>query len=210
MFRPVQNPYVDPSQHSGVPREAVERLIEERDALAQDRQTLIAEVQRLRHALVAAQTAPRLQVVAPEVLQPTVTDESGPREQELLDDIATLKRNTMSRIDQAVLNERARLLSVVADAYDDVARAMGPPPSDAFPGLTTILRAFDDRLSSLGVSRVGSVGQRFDPTQFEAVALDETQPDGEVVAVVSTGLREDTGRLLRSAKVVVGGRSARY
>ncbi len=70
--------------------------------------------------------------------------------------------------------------------------------------MATILQAYGDRLSALGVARVGRVGERFDPEQFEAVALDETQPNNVVVAVVSTGLEDDDGRLLRPAKVVVG------
>jgi molecular chaperone GrpE (heat shock protein) len=180
-------------------------LLAERDALAEDRQTLIGEVQRLRQALVQAQAEPVVQapvVSEPELLEPVVL--AGPREEELLNDIARLQRNASTQVEQAVSRERARLLSVVADSYDDVARAIESASPEASDGLRTVLHALDDRLTSVGVSRVGRVGERFDPAQFEAVALDETQPNERVVAIVSTGLKDDNGRLLRPAKVVVG------
>jgi molecular chaperone GrpE (heat shock protein) len=180
-------------------------LLSERDALAQDRQTLIGDVQRLRQALAEVQAdaaAASAPVSEPELLEPAA--EASLREEELLHDIARLQRNAASRVEQAVSRERTRLLSVVADAYDDIARAIGSASSAASVGLNTVLRAYDDRLNSLGVSRVGRVGERFDPQQFEAVALDEAQPNNVVVAVVSTGLEDEDGRLLRPAKVVVG------
>ncbi len=205
MHRPVSRHQQSRLTQGGVSRQAVERLLAERDGLAQDRQTLIGEVQRLRQALVQAQTEPFVEsppVFEPEPQVPKALG-SG-REEELLNDIARLQRNVASTVEQAVSRERARLLSVVADTYDDVARAIGSATTEASVGLTTVLHALDDRLRSVGVSRVGRVGDRFDPALFEAVALDETQPNNAVVAVVSTGLQDENGRLLRPAKVVVG------
>lgn len=205
MYRPVYSPHQTRRTEPGVPRHAVQRLVAERDGLAQDRQTLIEEVKRLRHELATAAQA-NVPYAEPEPVEEEVvdTDASRVREQELLGDIERLQRTSAARTERAVHSERGRLLSVVADAYDDVARAIAQSPEAVAGSGAAMLSAYDDRLRSVGVRRIGAVGDRFEPTRFEAVGVDETRPHNQVVSVVSSGLEGLDGQLLRPAKVVVG------
>lgn len=71
-------------------------------------------------------------------------------------------------------------------------------------GVKMILRSFDDVSGRIGLERVKSVGERFDPAVHEAVQQvesEEAEP-GTIVAEARAGYRMGA-RLLRAAMVVV-------
>ena len=66
-----------------------------------------------------------------------------------------------------------------------------------------VLRFFEDAVARLGVERVKSLGQGFDPSLHEAVQhIESDEPAGTVVAEMTPGYRL-SGKLLRPAMVAV-------
>lgn len=71
-------------------------------------------------------------------------------------------------------------------------------------GIELVMRQFHDVLGRLGIERVESVGQPFDPSVHEAIQHLETSdfPPGSIAAEVQSGYK-DGDRLVRPALVVV-------
>lgn len=71
-------------------------------------------------------------------------------------------------------------------------------------GLAMVLRQYLDTLARGGITKVPTVGAKFDPTHHEAIQQVETdeQPPGMVVAEVQPGYLQGD-RLIRAAMVVV-------
>lgn len=71
-------------------------------------------------------------------------------------------------------------------------------------GLQMVLRQYIDMLARGGITKVPTVGSRFDPSHHEAIQQIETddQPPGMVVAEVQPGYMQGD-RLIRAAMVVV-------
>lgn len=90
-------------------------------------------------------------------------------------------------------------LERAADAVDDATEVAA-----VADGVRMVLRSFEDIASRLGLRRVPSVGQQFDPTCHDAMQQEETDehPPGTVVAEVVPGYYLGE-RLLRPAMVVV-------
>jgi len=217
-------------RNTGVPEHVVERLLAERDQLARNQQRLAHEVERLRarpvtpddqvqrlrdalahqsrlvESLQASNTSLLADVHAlGEANHDAPSDSDSERVQELLADVRRAQQNAEATRDRAVHAERARLLGVVADAADDLTRAVDVADADVSEGLRAVLHRVQARLEDEGVTRFGEVGDRFEPSRYEAVATTAEAESGRVHAVVSSGLRAADGRLLRPARVVVGG-----
>jgi molecular chaperone GrpE len=109
--------------------------------------------------------------------------------------------------------ERVELLQRLLPLLDDLDRALEhlPPELATHPwaqGVTLAQRRLAEVLRQLGLERVGTEGDRFDPAVHEAVAYEE-QPDAtelRVLRVLRPGYSAG-GRLLRPAQVVVVGPS---
>jgi molecular chaperone GrpE len=71
-------------------------------------------------------------------------------------------------------------------------------------GITMVMRQFEDTLQKLGVERVKSVGEAFDPAVHEAIQHQETTEfePGTVAAEYQAGYRVGD-RVVRPALVVV-------
>jgi molecular chaperone GrpE len=71
-------------------------------------------------------------------------------------------------------------------------------------GVKMVLRLFEDQASRLGLARVTTVGERFDPSIHDAIQHKETDesPAGTVVAEIVAGWRLGE-KLVRPAMVVV-------
>ena len=112
--------------------------------------------------------------------------------------------------------ERMELLRQLVPAIDDLDRAMDhtPPELVAHPwaqGISLARERFLEALRHVGVERVGSAGERFDPSVHEAVMYQE-QPgatDQHVNSVLRPGYRLGQ-QLLRPAQVVVAGPIRRH
>lgn len=71
-------------------------------------------------------------------------------------------------------------------------------------GVKMVLKLFEDQASRLGLAKVKSVGERFDPAVHDAIQQVETDehPPGTVIAEVVAGFRLGD-KLVRPAMVVV-------
>lgn len=90
-------------------------------------------------------------------------------------------------------------LERAADAVDDATEVAA-----VADGVRMVLRSFDDIASRLGLRRVPTVGEQFDPTCHDAMQQEETDEHapGTIVAEVVPGYYLGE-RLLRPAMVVV-------
>jgi molecular chaperone GrpE len=100
------------------------------------------------------------------------------------------------------------VLLEVLPVGDNLERAVqaaqqGGDAKSVVEGVSMVLRFFEDALNRLGVERVPSVGQAFDPGLHEAVQqVESEQPPGTVVSEMTPGYRVQ-GKLLRPAMVAV-------
>jgi molecular chaperone GrpE len=86
------------------------------------------------------------------------------------------------------------------------AQAAGTPDSALLQGVELVRRQFLAKLESLGVQRIESAGQPFDPSIHEAVTMVPAasgDQDGVVVGVIRPGYRIGD-QVLRPAAVAVG------
>ncbi len=114
---------------------------------------------------------------------------------------AELTRAREAGIDAVVLP----LLAV----YDDLARALqaadSGDPASIVPGVRSVRDTLERSLESIGVTRVGDVGEAFDPGQHEALAVvpaGEGREPGLIAEVFEAGFVRGE-RLVRPARVVV-------
>jgi molecular chaperone GrpE len=78
------------------------------------------------------------------------------------------------------------------------------------PGWSGIVKQLEEGITSLGLERVGTEGEQFDPSLHEALGMDATNDaasDDTVSAVLEQGWKRD-GRVIRPAKVRVYHRGA--
>jgi len=102
----------------------------------------------------------------------------------------------------------AAVLPVLA-VYDDLARALqaaeSGDPASIVPGVRSVRDTLERSLEGIGVTRVGAVGEAFDPGQHEALAVvpaAEGRQPGVIAEVFEAGFVRGE-RLVRPARVVV-------
>jgi molecular chaperone GrpE len=98
----------------------------------------------------------------------------------------------------------------VLNVYDDLERAVTaaeatPDPSTILPGVIAVRDGLIRNLEALGIRRIGGVGEQFDPSLHEALAVvpPNAQAAENVIAQVYEIGFVKGDRLIRPAKVVV-------
>jgi molecular chaperone GrpE len=123
-------------------------------------------------------------------------------------DLENYRKRTEAEIERRVREGHERLLGEWLEVADSLDRARGVALEHGDQTLADGLRALSDQISGIlerqGVRRLGTVGERFDPTVHEAVATraDGSLPEGAVAEVARTGYAVGE-RVLRPAQVVV-------
>lgn len=124
-------------------------------------------------------------------------------------DFDNFRKRTRRELSDAEIRGREDLLRDLLPVFDNLERAMqhADTATDVqalADGLRMVSRQFLDTLGKVGIERVKSVGQAFDPSQHEAIQHLESEehPAGVVLAEVQAGYRQGE-RLLRPALVVV-------
>jgi molecular chaperone GrpE len=116
-----------------------------------------------------------------------------------------------SRREQQDGEKRARddFLRDLLPVFDNLSRAVQHAESASdvksfAEGIAMVMRQFEDTLGKLGIERIKSVGEAFDPTVHEAIQQIETteHPPGAVAAELQAGYRSGD-RVVRPALVVV-------
>jgi molecular chaperone GrpE len=108
----------------------------------------------------------------------------------------------------------SELLSQFLPVLDDFARALAttPPELTTHPwvqGLFLIARRFTTLLEQLGVQRIGTPGEAFDPRWHEAITTEKREdvPEGTILHVAQPGYTLGE-RIIRPARVSVAGSSS--
>ncbi len=109
------------------------------------------------------------------------------------------------------LSAQIGLLNQFLPVLDDLERAVTMTPPDLaqnswVQGLFLIARRLTVLLEQLGVRRIGTSGERFDPRLHEAIGIEANtdEPEGAIVRVVRTGYTLGE-RVVRPAQVIVAG-----
>ncbi|HEX7293621.1 MAG TPA: nucleotide exchange factor GrpE [Solirubrobacterales bacterium] len=127
-------------------------------------------------------------------------------------DFENFRKRMTAEVQAASARGKAELIREVVPVLDDLERAIQAagldPEGDSEDGLAhgvlLVFRSLRDSLGRNGVEAVDPKGEKFDPTQHEALS---TQPvegveSGVVVEVMQKGYRLDE-QLVRPARVVV-------
>lgn len=120
--------------------------------------------------------------------------------------------NFKSRADANRLRDintgKEQAIEALLPVLDNLERAITHEPQDIkehawVKGVSQMVKQLDSQLESIGVVKIDQVGEVFDPYKHEAIAMEESDGDSEVIAeVLQTGYQfGDT--VIRPAKVKV-------
>lgn len=125
-------------------------------------------------------------------------------------DFVNYKRRVEEERAGQVKRASAYLIDRLLPVIDDFGRAIEAVPpgqggADWLKGVSLIERKLVTILEQEGLAPVGGVGEEFDPSEHEAVEIDESEPeaDGKITRVIQEGYKLN-GELLRPARVAVG------
>jgi molecular chaperone GrpE len=127
-------------------------------------------------------------------------------------DFENFRKRMASEVQAAAARGRAELIRDVVPVLDDLERAIQAagldPEGDSEDGLAhgvlLVFRSLRDSLSRHGIEAVDPMGEKFDPTEQEALStvVAEGVEPGTVVEVMQKGYRLGD-QLIRPARVVV-------
>lgn len=121
-------------------------------------------------------------------------------------DMANFRKWQQRRADEAIAGERERLLQLMLPLADNLTRALNQADQgDAAlrQGIELTQRELLRTLAAEGVTRLETVGQRFDPGLHEAIAVVPTIHEADtIIEEVEAGYKLGD-KLLRPARVVV-------
>ncbi|CAN5833914.1 nucleotide exchange factor GrpE [soil metagenome] len=119
------------------------------------------------------------------------------------------RRRAVQDVDRAREAGMDSALLTVMSVYDDLGRALAAAdeadPSKIVPGIRAVRESLERNLDTLGLKKVGKVGETFDPDIHEALtAMPTENPEqaGKIADVFEVGFTKGE-RLVRPARVVV-------
>jgi molecular chaperone GrpE len=130
------------------------------------------------------------------------------RYQRLAADFENYKRRTRQELADRTQYANEELLRKLLPILDNLRRALDHAPEGIdrnwFDGLRMVVRQFEDTLEAQGVSPIPAIGEKFDPSQHEAIAREETDEheEGTIVEEMQPGYRLHE-RVLRPTLVKV-------
>lgn len=129
-------------------------------------------------------------------------------------DYDNFRKRTKKDLDDAERRGREETVRELLPVFDNLERAVqasgaATDVQSIVEGVKMVLRLFEDQVGRIGISRVPTVGQRFDPAIHDAIQQKETDehPPGTVIAEIVPGYRLGE-RLVRPAMVVVARKPA--
>jgi molecular chaperone GrpE len=130
------------------------------------------------------------------------------RYQRLAADFENYKRRTRQELADRTQFANEELLLKLLPILDNFRRALDHTPEGVdrawVDGIKLVARQFEETLQQQGLSQISAVGEKFDPTQHEAIGSEETdeQEEGTVVHEIQPGYRLHN-RVLRPTLVKV-------
>lgn len=141
-----------------------------------------------------------------------VTEERDRLKQQLMRvaaDFDNFRRRSKREIQEAQMRGKDEAVLEMLPIMDNLERAVqasagAEDVAAVVSGVQMVLKLFEDTASRMGLNRVKSVGERFDPAVHDAIQQQETdaQPPGTIIAEVAAGYMFGK-RLIRPAMVVV-------
>jgi len=126
-------------------------------------------------------------------------------------DFVNYRRRMSQEQAEGRLAAQSELLSYLLPVLDDLGRALNAIPSDLtthpwVQGLFLMARRLTTLLDQLGVRRIGTPGEPFDPHQHEAITTETRAdvPEGTILSVTQPGYTLGE-RVIRPAQVSVAG-----
>lgn len=124
-------------------------------------------------------------------------------------DLENYRRRALQDVERAREAGLDSAILPVLTVFDDLSRALAvadeEDPGKILPGVQSVLTALERNLDTLGIQRLGEVGDRFDPDLHEAltaVPTDEEERKGTIAEVFQAGFKRGD-RLVRPARVLV-------
>ena len=129
-------------------------------------------------------------------------------------DYDNFRKRTRKDLEESERRGREETVRELLPVFDNLERAMNAAATakdveSIVEGVRMVTKLFEDHIARLGVTRVATVGQRFDPSMHEAIQQKETDevPPGTVLTEIVPGYRLGD-RLVRPAMVVVARKPA--
>lgn len=122
-------------------------------------------------------------------------DETYARYQRAVADLENTRRRSRQELAERTQYANEQLVLKLLPLLDNFQRALAHAPEGIDPnwvdGIKLIARQFEDILGSQGVSSIPAVGEKFDPSQHEAIASEQTDEheEGTVVEEMQRGYR---------------------
>jgi molecular chaperone GrpE len=139
-------------------------------------------------------------------------DQLEDRYKRALADLDNYRKRSAREVDRRVSDRSEALLRDWLEVVDSVERAvrMEQTESTLFQGLRAVLEQMESILQRHGVTRLGAVGEPFDPERHEAIGVRESDevPDRTIVEIARSGFALGD-RVLRPAQVTVSRRPER-
>jgi molecular chaperone GrpE len=124
-------------------------------------------------------------------------------------DFENFRKRSRKDVEEAERKGKVGAIEVLLPVIDNLERAVAAASAAkdvaaVVDGVKMVLRLFEDQASSLGMTRIPTVGERFDPSIHDAIQQKETDehPPSTVVAEIVAGWRLGE-KLVRPAMVVV-------
>ncbi|MDQ6883286.1 MAG: nucleotide exchange factor GrpE [Candidatus Dormibacteraeota bacterium] len=130
------------------------------------------------------------------------------RYQRLAADFENYKRRTRQELADRTQYANEELLRKLLPILDNFRRALHHTPPDLDPqwleGIKLVARQFEAALAAQGLTTIPALGEKFDPSQHQAIASQETdeQEEGTIVEEMQAGYRLHD-RVLRPTLVKV-------
>lgn len=124
-------------------------------------------------------------------------------------DYDNYRKRSRREVEDAALRGKELTIRDFLPIFDNLDRALSAASTSddgrgIVEGVRMVLKQFEDTCERIGIRRIATVGERFDPTAHEAIQQLETNDHapGTIVAEVAAGYMFGP-RLLRAAMVVV-------
>jgi molecular chaperone GrpE len=124
-------------------------------------------------------------------------------------DFDNFRKRARREMEDAKTRGKDEAIKEILPVFDNLERAVAAAEnaqaiSSVIEGVKMVLKLFDDTAERMGLKRIKTVGERFDPAVHEAIQQQETDahPPGTILTEVVPGYMFGQ-RLLRAAMVVV-------
>lgn len=121
-----------------------------------------------------------------DALQAKITELTAALQRERADAV-NIRRQHEAQITNLRTSVKAHVVTDLLPVIDNFERALKHVPKELegntyVDGIQSIVRQFEKTLSDMGVERIATVGQLFDPNLHEAVSAEEGDGDQEIVS----------------------------